>query len=228
MYIGKGGESRCYSILPNIVIKISRKRFINLPLKELASLYQLPFPESSAKLAPLRVIHECNNYIHTVMSFYPDAASVLTTDSSATIEMIVFLITQGYLVLDIAPQNFRKDKDGTVYLVDYNGTIPITTKTENPFYAHTFGVFCSFFLRYAHYALTQQDLIMELAAKFGDTPRQHELKMQPKQGLELLHPALATRVKRLMTAQYLQDPIAIQCLKSILTLIKNSSKENKI
>lgn len=231
MYLGRGGESRCYLISKDTVLKISRKSFITIPLQALQKLHSLPFSDTSAKLAPLTIINDRDKYIHSLMPFYLTPAIPCWEGhckpskkvAAAIVEMVLCLHQHGYYLCDLGHQNFKISNDRkNVILIDYNMMEATTDDSPNPFAGPYFDVFCSFFLRYAHYAITQQDLIAEVSTQFNKDKRECELFLDKDLCLQTLSPKLVPDVVTLTTTPKMQDRAVTHTLHHIMHTISSA------
>ena len=235
MYLGRGGESRCYLSTPDTVIKVSRRKFISIELSELESLYKLNFPDKSARLAPLRIFHSNDNYIRTIMPFYSkdivtDHVGLVGLDKQTAVTMlrlVVFLFEQGYMIYDIGIQNFKKDLNNQVWLIDYNGILKITEESPNPFFPANsmLGLCSTFILLYAYFVFTKRDIVLDITNKFGGTYRNNQLYPKINDLLCITPEPLKQCLKTLVDCDTAHGEPFLHAMKALLDQTAGFSEE---
>ena len=179
MYLGRGGNCRVYTYPGQVdrVIKICKTKCLSLDLKELITLSSLSFPPDCATLTP-GVIHKVGQkYFHYSQPHLTHTFSYSGRDARAILKLLIFLYEQGYVLVDIGSQNFRRNRQGRLSCIDYH-EIPSLEQAQKKYRrckAREASTVFSFVCRYLYSYMHGRDLIPMVRRRYGGTLRSHEL-----------------------------------------------------
>jgi hypothetical protein len=182
MYLGRGGNCRVYTYpgKDTHVIKICKRSCLSLSFKELTSLSSLPFPIGSATLLSSIVLHVGKKYFHYTQPRLTHCFKYNGRDARAILKLLLFLYEQGYVLVDIGSQNFRRNHQGRLACIDYH-EIP-TLKQAQKKYARCktkeASTVFSFLCRYLYSYMHGRDLIPIVHRRYGGSMRSHELFLE--------------------------------------------------